>query len=78
MYYVYTKDIMQFLLVFVKSPIFKIKNITVSMGRIYKKTTTKIEKEIESEIEEKISISEMITMIDRFIKGLESLNMSLN
>ena len=43
-----------------------------------KKITTKIQKQIEQSIIEIISISEMITRIDRFIKGLESLNMSPN
>ena len=40
--------------------------------------TSRIQKQIEESITEKISISEMITRIDRFIKGLKSLNMSLN
>ena len=40
--------------------------------------TTKIQKQIEESIDEKISISEMIAMIDRFIKRLDSLNMSPN
>ena len=40
--------------------------------------TTKIQKKIEESIDEKISISEMIAMIDRFIKRLDSLNMSPN
>ena len=39
---------------------------------------TKIEKQIEETITDKICISEMVIMIDRFIKGLESLNMSPN
>ena len=44
------------------------------MGSIYeKKMTTNIEREIEREIEEKVCVSEMITMVERFIKGLESL-----
>ena len=49
------------------------------MGSIYeKKMTTNIEREIEREIEEKVCVSEMITMVERFIKGLESLNTSPN
>ena len=40
--------------------------------------TTKIQKQIEESIDKKISISEIITRIDRFIKGLKSLNTSLN
>ena len=38
----------------------------------------KIPKQIGDCIFEKICISEMTTMIDRFIKGLEPLNMSRN
>ena len=40
--------------------------------------TTKIQKQIEESIDEKISISEMIAMVDRFIKGLNLLNTSPN
>ena len=40
--------------------------------------TTKIQKQIEDIIEEKVCISEMTTMINRFIKGLKSLSMSPN
>ena len=39
---------------------------------------TKIGREIEETISKKICISEKIAMIDKFIKGLESLNMSPN
>ena len=40
--------------------------------------TTKIQKQTGEIIIEKICISEITTMINRFIKGLESLNMSPN
>ena len=40
--------------------------------------TTKIQKQIEDIIEEKVCISEMTTMINRFIKALKSLSMSPN
>ena len=40
--------------------------------------TTKIQKQAGEIIIEKICISEITTMINRFIKGLESLNMSPN
>ena len=40
--------------------------------------TTKAENQIEESIDEKIDISEMTPMIDRFIKGLKSLNMNSN
>ena len=39
---------------------------------------TKIENQIEQGIIGKICISEMVLMIDRFIKGLEALNISPN
>ena len=39
---------------------------------------TNVTNQIEESINEKICISEKITMIDRFIKGLESLNIDLN
>ena len=39
---------------------------------------TKTQKQIEESIFEKISISEIVMMIDRLIKGLESLYMSPN
>ena len=38
--------------------------------------TIKIPKQIEESIVEKICLSEMTTMKDRFVKGLASLNMS--
>ena len=38
----------------------------------------KIQKQIEEAITEKIFISEMVLMIERFYKGLESLNMIPN
>ena len=38
----------------------------------------KIQKQIEESIIENICISEMVMMKDRFIKGLESLNISPN
>ena len=40
--------------------------------------STKIENQIEQGIIGKICISEMVLMIDRFIKGLEALNISPN
>ena len=40
--------------------------------------TTKTQKQTKESIIEKICISKMTTMIDRFIKGIESLNMSPN
>ena len=39
---------------------------------------TKIKKKIEESIIEKICISKMTTMINKYTKGLESLNMSPN
>ena len=40
--------------------------------------STKIENQIEQGIIGKICISEMVLMIDRFIKGLEALNITPN
>ena len=39
------------------------------------KKMSKIENQLEESITEKVCISEMVRMINRFIKGLESLNM---
>ena len=56
------------------------KSFYLFVCHIYKKMSSpaNVTNQIEESISGKICISEKITMIDRFIKGLESLNIDLN